>query len=258
MTKSLKIDLAVVIGIILLAIPLALIIQPRPFALMLLFFVLPSLYLLFRKPKPLKRILTASILFGTLFSFPFAFIASLNQTWAEPAGQLILDYRILDVLPIEYIVWSFFWILLIVVFYEHFIEQDISGEISHNYKYGLIPALFNIILTVILFLFKPDVLRFSYAYLLLGLGTLLPVLYLIFKKPLLFLKFLKVSIFFFFLYTAFEYTVLKLGQRSFPGEYIGGIKFLGMEFPFEEFLFWILLSSTVVLSYYELYIDDQK
>ncbi len=256
MTKSLKIDLAVVVGIILFAVPLALIIQPRPFALMLLFFVFPSLYLLFRKPKPLKRILIASVLFGILFSLPFAFVVSLNQAWS--VSQLVLGYKILGILPIEYIVWSFFWILLIVVFYEHFIEQDISDEISHNYKYGLIPALINIAIVTALFFVKPGLLKFSYAYLILGISTMLPLLYFILKKPSILLKFLKISVFFFFLYSAFEFTVLKLGQRGFPGQYIGNIELLGLKFPFEEFLFWILLSSTVVLSYYELYIDDQK
>jgi hypothetical protein len=221
--QRLRIDLLVVVGIILLAIPGILLIKPRPFALIAPFFVLPTLYLLFRKPKPLKRILLASFLFGTLFSFPFAFIASFNQLWAVPAGRLILDYRILGVLPIEYICWSFFWILLIVVFYEHFIEQDISEEISPNYKYGLIPALVNLAIVIAIFFVKPELLKFNYSYLILGLSTMLPLLYFIFKKPSILLKFLKVSVFFFFLYGAFEFTVLKLGQRNFPSRYIGSM-----------------------------------
>ena len=78
------------------------------------------------------------------------------------------------------------------------------------------------------------------------------------KKSELLFKFLKVSAFFFFLFFAFELTALRLGQWNFPGRYIGKVEIFNLVFPFEEFFFWILLSSTVVLSYYELYVDDEK
>ena len=59
-------------------------------------------------------------------------------------------------------------------------------------------------------------------------------------------------------YLAYEVTAFYLGQWHFPGEYIGTVILLGASFPLEEFIIWIVLSAAVVLSYYELFIDDFK
>ncbi len=70
------------------------------------------------------------------------------------------------------------------------------------------------------------------------------------------INFLKVSLFFVFVFLAYELLAVKLGQWNFPGHYVGTIKIFALEFPFEEFFFWVLISSSVILSYYELYVDN--
>src|SRR3989338_3791222 len=45
---------------------------------------------------------------------------------------------------------------------------------------------------------------------------------------------------------------------NFPGQYIGKINIFGLEFPFEEFFFWTIMSSVSILSYYEIFVDDGR
>jgi hypothetical protein len=51
---------------------------------------------------------------------------------------------------------------------------------------------------------------------------------------------------------------VKTGQWIFPGEYVGIINLFDLSFPFEEFLFWIMISSMGFLTYYELFVDDER
>jgi len=60
------------------------------------------------------------------------------------------------------------------------------------------------------------------------------------------------------LFLIYELTAVKLEQWHFPGQYIGWIDLFGLKFPFEELLFWMGLSSFVVLSIYEGFIDNDK
>ena len=252
------IDLAIVIGIILLAVPIILKFQVKPLISTFFFFVLPSLYLLLRKTERIKRTLAASFLFGIIFGYVFDFLAILNDAWTEPTQQLVFGYKVLGIVPIDHIIWFFFWVMIIIVFYEHFVEHERSDKISHNFKYALFPSFLTLIGTTVVFYIAPNILKFNYAYALLGLLTLLPFLFVVFRKPLLLIKFLKVSAFFIFLFLTFELTALKLGPWYFPGQYIGKIELMGLAFPFEEFFFWILMSSTIVLAYYEEFVDDEK
>ena len=225
----------------------------------LFFFIIPSIYLFIRKPRPIKRILYATLLFGLLFSFIFDFVAEFNGAWAwEQSSQLVFNYFILGVVSVDVMIWFFFWIFFIIIFYEHFFEHERSDKISSHFKYAIYPAVFGLIAVLLAFFLRPSLLKFDYAYLVIGLFTLIPFAVLIYRKPPLLIKFFKASAFFIFLYLVFELTAVKIGQWDFPGQYIGHVEILGLGFPFEEFLFWILLSSTVVLSYYELYVDDEK
>lgn len=259
MNKGLWLDLCVVLVIISLAPAISFKFNVRPLVSAVFFFILPSLYLFLCNPRPLKRILLASLLFGTIFAFPFDFLSLFNKAWSEPTEQLVFKIKILNVMPIDHFIWFFFWVFLIVVFYEHFIERDKSDKISANYyKYGILPMAVATAGMLLAFFIKPTLLSLDYAYLFLGFLTLIPFVFLTFRRPVLLSKFLKVAPFFFFLYFLFELTALKLGQWNYPGRYIGQVNFFGVVFPFEEFFFWILMSSTIILSYYELYVDDMR
>jgi len=86
----------------------------------------------------------------------------------------------------------------------------------------------------------------------------LPFFYVIFKKPKLLGKLLKAGLFNVFLFLSFELTALHLDQWRFPGEYIGTVQIFGLIFPLEEFVIWIILGTPIILSYYELFVDDGR
>jgi len=61
-----------------------------------------------------------------------------------------------------------------------------------------------------------------------------------------------------FVFLSFEITALKLDQWRFLGEYLGLIPLFGVYIPYEEFFFWIIMSTIISLTYYEFLIDDGK
>lgn len=256
--NKIRTDLLVIIGLVLVSIPGVLYFQVRLLTSTLLFFVIPIIFLLLRQPKQLKR-LGASVVTGMIVAFNADFLAEFNGAWSwAPEGQLVFTNKLFGLVPIDVLIWYFFWIMLTVVYYEHFFEKEKGGVISYNFKLALTFFLAILILIITTFYVSPEVLRFQYAYLLVAVFGSFPFFYLIFKKPHLVGKLLTAGIFNIFLFLSFELTALKLDQWRFPGEYIGKVSIFGLWFPFEEFVFWILLGTPIVLSYYELYVDDGK
>lgn len=255
---QLKIDLLVTIGLVLLAILISLYFQVRFLTSTVFFFVIPAIFLLVRKTKAVKRILAGSLLYGFLFAFSFELLALLNNAWSWTEEGLIFPYFILGVAPVDTVIAYFLWTFFVFVFYEHFLEQDISNKISNNFRFVVYPALALAAILTALFYVKPDILKFNYAYLILGLLCSIPSIFLIVKKPNLLSKFWKITLFFIFLYLSVELTALKLGYWRFERQYLGLIKIFNQQFPFEELFFWILASTAVVLSYYEFSVDDKK
>ncbi|MEK7509652.1 MAG: hypothetical protein AAB605_02985 [Patescibacteria group bacterium] len=249
------VDLLVTFALITVAIPIVIFFEVRPLISTIYFFILPSLYLLWRKPKNLVRTFAGSFLIGIVFGFSFDFVAIVNNAWADGNGQLIFGH-IFDVVPIDHIIWFFFWAFIIIVFYEHFLEHENTNRISKNYIYAALPTIFIAIAVPIVHFINPNVFLMGYAYLVLGIFATLPLVLLVWKKPHLAIKFLKIAPFFFILFLAFELTALYLNQWMFLGEYIGYVEILGLRFPIEEFFFWICVSSMVVLSDYEILVDD--
>ncbi len=224
----------------------------------LLLFGLPSIYLLLRKTRSLHRILVASLSGGIIFTFIFDFLAVLNNAWSWDTTQFVFPFKVLGVVSIDEIIWLFFWVLFILVFYEHFIEHERSEKISQNFKYAAIPLITIFLAVIGLYGFMPQLFQFGYSYFVLCLITLPFLIYVSFKNGELIGKFFRVALFFIPLYFIVEMIALGHNQWYFHGQYIGIVSLFGYVFPFEELFFWILMSSTIVLSYYETFIDDEK
>jgi hypothetical protein len=197
-------------------------------------------------------------LIGTVFAFCLDFLATYNHAWAWANSEtLIFKQKLFGIVVLDNSLWFFLWVFFIIVFYEHFVDHDKGNDISPNIWYGLIPGLIWAILIIAIYFLSPRYLYLPYAYLILGLLALLPFCYFVYKKPSMLRKYLKVAPFFIFLYLIFEITALSIGQWSFPGQYVGIVDLYGkIRFPVEELVLWIILSSSVVLSYYEFYVDD--
>jgi len=256
--NKLRIDLVVVLGIVLVAIPTTILFQVRFLTSTMLFFAIPTVFLLLRQPKQLKR-LGASVIAGMVVAVIVDFLAEFNGAWSwAPEGQLVFSSRLFGLIPIDVLIWYFFWIVLTVVYYEHFFEHERTEKVSRRFKSALTFFLIVLALIVTAFYTNPEIIRFRYAYLLVGILGAFPFFYLIFRKPHLIGKLLKAGVFNIFLFLSFELTALALDQWRFPGEYVGTVSLFGLRFPFEEFVFWIVLGTPIILSYYELFVDDER
>ncbi|MBP7966835.1 hypothetical protein KAZ66_01045 [Candidatus Woesebacteria bacterium] len=256
--NKLRIDFIIVLGMVLAFIPLILFFEVRFLTSTILFFAIPALYLFIRKPKQIKR-LAASLVAGMIVAFIVDFLAELNGAWSwAPVGQLVFPNMLFGLIPIDVLIWYFFWLLLTIVYYEHFFEHEKTKKVSKLFKKAVSFFALLLILVISVFYLNADFLRFPYAYFVIGFLGALPFFYLIARKPHLVGKLLKAGLFNIFLFLSFELTALSLDQWRFPGEYIGSIQLFGLVFPFEEFVFWIVLGTPIILSYYEIFIDDDK
>mgnify|MGYP001594941117 CR=1 FL=1 len=258
MSKSVRIDFYVLLGIIFLSVPIILYFQVRPLTSALFFFVIPTIYLFFRKKKPIKEVFLGSLLIGNGIGLIFNIITSANGAWAEISSQLVFDYRIFGFMPVDEPIWFFFAALFATVFYEHFYEKDRSDKLSKRFKYIAIPTLLGVLAVITIAIIDKNKLIFDHAYFYSFLPLIIPIGYVVKKHPSVLLKIIKTGAFFFMLFLIYELTAVKLGQWYFPGQYIGWIELFGLRFPFEELLFWMGLSSSSALSIYEGFVDDGK
>jgi hypothetical protein len=99
----------------------------------------------------------------------------------------------------------------------------------------------------------------SYPYLVIGVIAIIPLLYLSIKNPKIMSKFLFIGTYFFIYYFVFEMLAVYKSYWIYPGNnYIGWIQILNLRFPFEEMFFWMMLYASTIVSYYELFIDDER
>lgn len=258
MNKKLRFDFYIVLGIILVSIPIIIPFQIRPLISAIFLFVLPTIYLFIRKKKPIKEIIFGTLITGGMLGFALDIILSANNAWNEVSSQLVFNYRLFGFLPLDEPIWFILWSMFIIVFYEHFYDKENKDKLSNKFLLIVIPTIILLFIICILAIKSIDSLTFPYAYFFAALPAVIPVAYVLIKKPGLIIKFLKTSFFFFMLCLVYELIAVKLGQWYFPGQYIGMVKIIGIEFPFEELFFWMTISTSVVLSIYEGFVDDGK
>ncbi len=224
----------------------------------LLSFGFPAFYLSVNKPGIVRKSLSFSLVSAVPLSFVVGYLANINLTWYIPS---LFDFRLLGVVTVESMLFSFLWVYYAVVFYEYFI--DLGKKKDPVSKYLKYLFLFSLILLLFLFLFlliKPIMLYISYFYLKVGIVLLLlPLVTFLALFPKFIKKFALAGICFFCLSLLFELSALYTNQWTFPGvHFIGFIELFGQRFPYEDFLFWLLLGVYGILAYYEFFADDRK
>jgi len=259
MKKKKTIDLIILLIYPVIASALSFLLNVNSFISVVLFLVVPSLYLSLRLKTHIKK----SLIFSAIISVPAIiitdYIANITQQWLIPNS--ILPFRLFGIVTIEIIAWSFFSIYFIIMFYEYFLDEHTAKKLWHpNMKYLISFILLVVIIFLILFFNFPSKLNINYFYLSFGVVLILiPVLIELFSYPNLAAKFFKAGAYFFLLTSIYEITALKLGWWEFPGkEFIGWVSILGVQFPIEEFFFWLMLFAMAFLSYYEFFYDNQK
>jgi len=223
----------------------------------ILFSGLPALYLLYKEKKYFGKIFLASITFGIFFCFNIEFIAELNKMWAVEESPLW--GRVLGIVQVDTI-WAYFlWMFYMLLFYEHFIDRKKLKSAFSMWGlrvYNL--SVLSVIVLVLVYTFFPFLLYFEKAYFTVFIIISIPFIAVVYKKPKVVWHTLPIVLYFFFAYLVQEITALRLGQWSFPGDYIGWVSMFGISFPLEELFFWVILSSLIGSVYYELSFDNQE
>ena len=221
----------------------------------LLYTLVPSGYLILREKKNFYKIFLALLLFGLLVGFIFDFVEVFNNAWIV---SLVLPWKVLGVEPIDNIIGYIVMSLLMLVFYEHFLDNEKDKRISKNSIWGFAALLLTLSALVVIFKINPDLLKIRYAYL---VGSSLAVFFTIVLavyRPKLVYKYLAMAAFFFFVWFVAEITALKAGGWTYLGEYIGWVTVFGLTFPVEEIFFWTMWYAATITAYYEFFLDDLK
>lgn len=255
--KHRALDLAVIIGLYAASIfPSTLLVFLPTLALDILWFVVPVVYLSWRTGKNLRTILPAAFFIG-LLGFSLDIILLHNYAWTPYRSDFTL--RIFGVPP-EEALWFFFHVFYIIVWYEHFIDDERAVHASSKRLATLAwfsVACFGLVLIAV-YAF-PDAARIRYAYGILAACAMVPITaYLWIRRTALFKKIFPVAAFFFPFALIMEIRALQLGLWSFPDikNYLGLITIFDATFPMEEILFWMTLGPIVAIAYYELFADD--
>jgi hypothetical protein len=251
-----KFDFLIVLLILSITAWIWLFFELKPMVGGIFFTFLPSFYLMAREKKNLKKIFLAVFVLGILVGLAFDFLEVVNQAWAVP--RIFLPWKAFGVWPIDELLGYIEMTLLMVVFYEHFLDDEKNKKISKNFIYLFIALSASTIIIWGLFIINPASIGFSYAYLRGGLVAIILPIILGLWRPKLIPKFLAMAAFFFPVWLTAEIVALKTGGWIFPGQYIGLVEIFGVKFPFEELFFWTMGYAAVITAYYELFIDDLR
>lgn len=253
-----KLDLLVVFVFIFVAAFLSVFFKIDLILSVSLYLGLPALYLWFRESKNWKKILSASLVIGVLLGMAYNLVAEFTNAYATRYGLFPFNYVAGGVTPFGDFIWGFLILFCSITFYEHFLDDERQVKFSKYSTFALGAGLVSFLLTESLLITAPESLHATYSYLLLGLLSILPLTALLFCKPTLIYKILWLTGFFFILNLVFEISALHLGQWNYPGQYIGLVEIMSVNFPIEEFIFWILLATPSLILCYEFLFDDGK
>ncbi len=251
--KKKRVDILVVSLMIIISNIVSLIFNLKPLFTGI-FLLIPSFYMVFREKKNLKKIFIATFLYGFLAGFIFDFFEVFNKSWVVNA---ILP-KVLGIMPLDNLIGYIIMSFLMILFYEHFLDDERNKKISKNFILGLLPFLLVFFSLIAIFLTNPSVLKIPYAYLIGGLFAIIFPIIFSFFKPRIIPKFLVMFVYFFFVWLLTEIVAVKTGAWTYPGEYIGLINLFGVTFPIEELFFWCMWYASSITAYYEFFIDDQK
>jgi len=224
-----------------------------------LYFVVPTIYLIWNYRLNIKKIVAGSLLIGILIPLSFDLLVQLNGSWFVPYDKLLIPFKLFGFYPVDEIIWFFFLAAYTLVFYEVFVDDEKIRKLSKNFKKGVAVWVVAILLTFVAILFFRNSLFVPYSYLVVFAPfSIPPIIYVIWRKPRLIRKFTLPTAFFFFVALNFEIVGLTFGDWVFNSQYVGWFSAFGRFFPFEELFYWMLLYPATALSYYELFVDDGK
>lgn len=216
---------------------------------LLIFFLIPSLYLSYRAPKKVGKVALFTLITTIPLYFIIDILAYVGRAWIVPAS--LFPFRVLGVLPIEDFVWLFLVTYLVLMIYENISRQRFNPKMGGSIRL-MCAILYPLMIVAIgLFYLYPS-LNLPYSFDILGFGLLLiPAVLVILKFPSYAITFLKVQILFSIIHLPFELVGDKYGFWLYQGSYyIGWVQILGVKMPLEEMMFVMMFGAFAACAYY--------
>ena len=185
-------------------------------------------------------------------------VAQFSGQWRWASGTTLFPFRIFGVVQLEVAIWGFLFIYGTLLFY-----HCIAGRSQPQRVWTPKMSIFACVIIafflafVSLFFNAPEFLSIPHLYFWFGMFMIVPpILVILFQKPKLHSKFLFFGSYFFYYNMVYEIAALQFGWWEFLSEgVVGPITLFGAALPVEELIFWCMLSSLAVISYYEFYDD---
>ncbi len=257
MDKKRTVDLALLLCYPLIAYVLCLFFELNMFLGTVLFFGVPSIHLALRAKEFDKKAFYFSLLVSVPLIVIVDYIGQLTMMWSFPHS--IFPHRLLGVITGEIVFWIVLNTFCCIVFYKYFLDHHLVHSSLHNHMRLCISITAGVLfLFSIAFLWFPDSLEIPYFYLLMGVVLMLiPIMIEVAFKPKFLHKFFIVGSYFFYLSFVCEIVALKLDWWRFPGnDFIGWVEVVGVRFPLEELLVWMVWMSMAILSWYKYFEED--
>jgi len=254
--RTKKIDLIFLLVWPIIASFVSLFLNAKLFESLIIFYLIPSLIISFRIRKEIIKAAGFSLLAIPMYIFTET-LGNTSSSWVIPT---IFNFKVFGA-SVEGMLWGFITVYFIVMFYEYFLDKHITEKAGIKIKYLILLSLGLFSIFLIGFFGFHEILRIPYYYLLIGaIFVLIPIIleFIAYKKIIT--KFFITASYFFYFHFVYEILALKLGWWYFPssGKFIGWISFLGVNFPIEELLFFIMFGVLATLSYFEFFDDDEK
>lgn len=211
-----------------------------------------------RERKNYEKIGWGVMVFGILMSSVFDFVATINGAWA--VNRVLFPKAVIGTWPIESVIGYIFMALFVIVFYEHFLDDERHPRLSRGHSRVFLFLLAVVFIVFSLYFINPDKMRFSYFYLKAGFAAIIFPVIFAFYNPQIIKKFAPLAFFFFFVWLVIEFVGVRNQNWLFPshGQFVGPVNLFGIDFPFEEVFFWFMWYPAVIVAYYEYFIDDRQ
>lgn len=222
----------------------------------LIYFGIPSIYITLRKKEIFRKTTLYSLLLVIPCVFIIDYIAIASNAWYEVSTLKIF---LLNILPLDSLIWGFLFGYFVISFYEYFLDRDKNKKkFSKKIKYLIyIIAIISVIFGLIYSLNR-ELLSVRYFYFILIFTMFsIPAIGIIRNYPNLFKKVIYLGAYFTILLFIYELSAIYTGQWFFNGEYLGMVTLFKISFPYEEFLF-MLIAPSAFIWVYEFFADDRK
>ena len=256
--KKKKIDFLITVLLLALGATATFYLKPTNPIFGLLYLGIPSFFLILRKKKNYKKIGWGVFVFGVLLGSVLDLVAKINGAWI--VDRLIFPKAVIGTWPVETLAGYIWMALFILVFYEHFLDDEKNKRLSKKHSRIFLILLVIVFLVFVSYFANLFPLTFPYFYLKIGLAAIVFPIIFAFYNPQVIKKFAPLAFFFFFVWLVAEFVGIHNQNWIFTprGEFVGYVSVLGVSFPFEEVFFWMVWYPAVVVAYYEYFIDDGK